>query len=181
MNHGRGTKSDAAHPRVLRHVPRQRNHPIRVIPVTFFIWALLTLISFFVVRDKMSAAIMASLININLFAFGVALGAVTVELCPREKIGQFCSAQAFFYSTTIMVRLAEVQPRRVSLVGIFLPPGRDCHREGLSELETKTGKNRITSSMKLIGTQYYRSRPMQFAVNTAKLWKIENTTAENSK
>ena len=35
--------------------------------------------------------------------------------------------------------------------------------------------------MKLIGTQYYRSRPMQFAVNTAKLWKIENTTAENSK
>ena len=74
-----------------------------MIPVTFFIWALLTLISFFVVRDKMSAAIMASLININLFAFGVALGAVTVELFPREKIGQFCSAQAFFYSTTIMV------------------------------------------------------------------------------
>ena len=80
-----------------------RLKPIRVIPVTFFIWALLALISFFVVRDKMSAAIMTSLICINQFAFGVALGAVTVELFPREKIGQFCSAQAFFYQTIIMV------------------------------------------------------------------------------
>ena len=80
-----------------------RLKPIRVVPVTFFIWALLALISFFVVRDKLSAAFMASLININLFAFGVALGAVTVELFPREKLGQFCSAQAFFYQTIIMV------------------------------------------------------------------------------
>ena len=80
-----------------------RLKPIRVIPVTFFIWALLALVSFFVVRDKMSAAVMTSLICINQFAFGVALGAVTVELFPREKIGQFCSAQAFFYQTIIMV------------------------------------------------------------------------------
>ena len=76
---------------------------IRVIPVTFFIWALLSLISFFIVCDKISAAIMASLININLFAFGVALGVLTVELFPRERIGQFCSARAFFYQTIIMV------------------------------------------------------------------------------
>jgi len=47
--------------------------------------------------------VLDSLININMFPFGVALGAVTVELFPREKIGQFCSAQAFFYQTTIMV------------------------------------------------------------------------------
>ena len=80
-----------------------RLKPIRVIPVTLFIWALLVLISFFVVRDKTTAAIMASLININMFGFGVALGAVTVELFPREKLGQFCSAQAFFYQTIIMV------------------------------------------------------------------------------
>ena len=80
-----------------------RLKPIRVIPVTLFIWALLVLISFFVVSDKTTAAIMASLININIFAFGVSLGAVTVELFPREKIGQFCSAQAFFYQTIIMV------------------------------------------------------------------------------
>jgi len=80
-----------------------RLKPIRVIPATFFFWSLLTLVSFFVVRDKLSAAIMASLININLFVFGVSLGAVTVELFPREKIGQFCSAQAFFYQTIIMV------------------------------------------------------------------------------
>jgi hypothetical protein len=80
-----------------------RLKPIRVIPATFFIWALLALISFFIVRDKTTAAIMAALININMFAFGVALGAVTVELFPREKLGQFCSAQAFFYQTIIMV------------------------------------------------------------------------------
>ena len=80
-----------------------RLKPIRVIPVTLFIWAFLTLLSFFIVRDKTTAAIMASLININMFPFGVALGAVTVELFPREKIGQFCSAQAFFYQTIIMV------------------------------------------------------------------------------
>jgi len=80
-----------------------RVKPIRVIPVTFFIWSMLGLIAFFVIHDKNSAAIMACLISVNLFIFGVSLGAVTVELFPREKIGQFCSAQAFFYQTTIMV------------------------------------------------------------------------------
>jgi hypothetical protein len=45
---------------------------------------------------------MGSLIGINGFVFGVALGSVTVQLFPREKLGQFCSAQAFFYQTIIM-------------------------------------------------------------------------------
>lgn len=80
-----------------------RLKPIRIIPVTFFVWATLTLVSFFYVADKTSAAVMASLINVNLFIFSVALGAVTVELFPREKIGQFCSAQAFFYQTILLV------------------------------------------------------------------------------
>ncbi len=80
-----------------------RIKPIRVVPVTFLIWSLLGAISFFVVRDKFSAAVMASLININSFAFGVALSAVTVELYPREKIGQFCSAQVLFTSVLLLV------------------------------------------------------------------------------
>ena len=80
-----------------------RLKPIRVIPVTFFIWALLSLVSFFYVQDKLSAAIMAGLINVNIFIFSVALGAVTVELFPREKLGQFCSAQVFFCQILIMV------------------------------------------------------------------------------
>lgn len=80
-----------------------RFKPIRVIPISFFIWSLMVLISFFYVRDKMSAAVMACVLNVNSFIFGVALSAVTVELFPREKIGQFCSAQAFFYQTLIMV------------------------------------------------------------------------------
>ena len=71
--------------------------------LAFFLWSLLALVSFFVVTDKVSAAVMASLIGINVFVFGVALGAVTVQLFPREKLGQFCSAQAFFYQTIIMV------------------------------------------------------------------------------
>ena len=80
-----------------------RFKPIRVVPLAFFVWSLLALVSFFVVTDKVSAAVMASLIGINVFVFGVALGAVTVQLFPREKLGQFCSAQAFFYQTIIMV------------------------------------------------------------------------------
>lgn len=80
-----------------------RVKPIRVVPVTFFVWSLLSLVSFFYIQDKLSAAIMAALVNINVFVFSVALGAVTVEVFPREKLGQFCSAQAFFYQTILMV------------------------------------------------------------------------------
>jgi hypothetical protein len=80
-----------------------RLKPIRVIPGALLISSLLALASFFAVQGKLSAAVMAGLININLFVFSVAIGAVTVELFPREKLGQFCSAQAFFYQTIIMV------------------------------------------------------------------------------
>ena len=45
-----------------------RIKPIRVVPATFFLWSALGVISFFVVRDKYSAAVMGSLISINFFA-----------------------------------------------------------------------------------------------------------------
>ncbi|MFA6290036.1 MAG: MFS transporter [Opitutaceae bacterium] len=80
-----------------------RLKPIRVLPATFFAWSLLAFISFFYIHDKVSAAVMASLLQINGFFFGIALGAVTVEFFPRAKLGQFCSAQAFFYQTIILV------------------------------------------------------------------------------
>lgn len=80
-----------------------RIKPIRMVPVALFIWALLSLVSFFIVDSKLTAATMASLISITGFVYGVAISAVTVELFPREKLGQFCSAQAFFYQTIIMV------------------------------------------------------------------------------
>lgn len=80
-----------------------RFKPIRVVPMALFVGSLLALVSFFVISDKVSAAVMASLVGINNFVFGVALGAVTVQLFPREKLGQFCSAQAFFYQTILMV------------------------------------------------------------------------------
>lgn len=80
-----------------------RLKPIRVLPATLFIWGVLAFVSFFYVQDKISAAVMSSCIQVNSFVFGVAVGAITVELFPREKLGQFCSAQAFFYQTIILV------------------------------------------------------------------------------
>jgi hypothetical protein len=80
-----------------------RFKPIRVVPLTLFVSSALALISFFVITDKTSAAVMASFDGIKNFFFGVALGAVTVQLFPREKLGQFCSAQAFFYQTILMI------------------------------------------------------------------------------
>ena len=77
--------------------------PLRVIPVTYFIWTLLVFISFFVVHDKQSAVVMACCVNLLLFVFGVALSAATVKMFPREKIGQFCSAQACFTATGVMI------------------------------------------------------------------------------
>ena len=38
--------------------------------------------------------------NVLNFIYGVAVGAFTVEVFPREKLGQFCSAQAFLYTST---------------------------------------------------------------------------------
>jgi maltose/moltooligosaccharide transporter len=80
-----------------------RFKPIRVVPLTMFVSSVLAVISFFVITDKTSAAVMASLDGIKNFFFGVALGAVTVQLFPREKLGQFCSAQAFFWQTILMI------------------------------------------------------------------------------
>lgn len=78
-----------------------RFKPIRVIPVVFALWALTDVGGYIWVNDKMSGAIFYSVLNIVIFIHGIALGAVTVELFPRSKIGQFCSAQAFFYQTII--------------------------------------------------------------------------------
>jgi maltose/moltooligosaccharide transporter len=80
-----------------------RFKPIRVVPLMGFVSSALAVVSFFVITDKTSAVVMASLDGIKTFIIGVALGAVTVQLFPREKIGQFCSAQAFFYQTILMV------------------------------------------------------------------------------
>lgn len=80
-----------------------RLKPIRVIPVCFFFWSIANVVGFFTIHDKISAAVISGVINVNTFIFSVAVAAVTVELFPREKLGQFCSAQAFFHQTTIMV------------------------------------------------------------------------------
>ena len=80
-----------------------RLKPIRLIPIFFFIRTIISLAAFYFVQDKMSAAIFGGMISIIVFLTNVALGAATVQFFPREKIGQFCSAQAFFYQTIGLV------------------------------------------------------------------------------
>ena len=76
-----------------------RFKPVRMIPIFFFIRTIISLAAFYFVQDKLSAAVFGGMISIIVFLTNVALGAATVQLFPREKLGQFCSAQAFFYQT----------------------------------------------------------------------------------
>ena len=62
--------------------------------------ALVPLWGFFFVHDKQTYFTMVCTGNVLNFIYGVAVGAFTVEVFPREKLGQFCSAQAFLYTST---------------------------------------------------------------------------------
>lgn len=78
-----------------------RLKPIRVLPALLFIRAIIAAVAFFVVHDKTTAIVFNGINEVVVFCYAVGLGAVTVELFPREKLGQFCSAQAFFYQTIL--------------------------------------------------------------------------------
>ncbi|MEI8197502.1 MAG: hypothetical protein WCI73_16525, partial [Phycisphaerae bacterium] len=79
-----------------------RLKPLRVMPFLFFARALVLTVGFFVVKDKISAMVISSLEGVVLFCMGISIGALTVEIFPMAKLGQFCSAQAFFYQTIIL-------------------------------------------------------------------------------
>jgi maltose/moltooligosaccharide transporter len=80
-----------------------RFKPIRVLPASFLALSLLNIASYFFICDKTTAAVFSIVNNMILFVFYVAMAAATVEFFPREKLGQFCSAQTFFYQTIVMV------------------------------------------------------------------------------
>ncbi len=74
-----------------------RLKPVRLMAPSYFILALVVLISYFIVHDKWTYLVTFCARNLVQFVMGVIIGAFTVEVFPREKIGQFCSAQAVFY------------------------------------------------------------------------------------
>jgi maltose/moltooligosaccharide transporter len=67
-------------------------HPIRVFAPTYFFWGLVSFGSYFFIHDKWSFLFWSGLTQVAIFANGVTYGALLPEIYPREKLGQFCSA-----------------------------------------------------------------------------------------
>ncbi len=78
-----------------------RLKPVRLMGPCIIVLALVLLGSFFFVHDKWSYLLWFCLRSVVLFALGVVGGAFTVKIFPREKLGQFCSAQAVFYQVPV--------------------------------------------------------------------------------
>jgi len=66
--------------------------PVRLMGPCLLGLATTSLISYYCITGKWSLLICTGLAQIPGFAFGVFLGALTVEVYPRAKLGQFCSA-----------------------------------------------------------------------------------------
>jgi Na+/melibiose symporter-like transporter len=71
-----------------------RLHPMRIIAPTFAILGVIYVGSFIFVHDKWSYLFWTCLTTIGQFANGVTYGALLPQIFPREKFGQFCSANA---------------------------------------------------------------------------------------
>jgi maltose/moltooligosaccharide transporter len=74
-----------------------RLKPVRLMGPAFVLLALVMLGQFFFVRDKWTYLYWFCGSEVVRFSLGIVIGAFTVEIFPREKLGQFCSAQAVFY------------------------------------------------------------------------------------
>jgi maltose/moltooligosaccharide transporter len=71
-----------------------RLHPLRIFAPTYFAIGLTYLGSYFFVHDKWSYLFWTCLTVTAQFANGITYGALLPQLFPREKFGQFCSANA---------------------------------------------------------------------------------------
>jgi maltose/moltooligosaccharide transporter len=78
-----------------------RLKPVRLMGSLYLLQAILFVASFYLVHNYRTALISACVVSVVQFAQGVVIGAFTVEIFPREKLGQFCSAQAVFYQFTL--------------------------------------------------------------------------------
>jgi len=71
--------------------------PVRLMAGIYLVEALAEWGSFFFVHDKWTWLISFSVVSLIRFVLGVVFSAFVVQIFPREKLGQFCSAQAVFY------------------------------------------------------------------------------------
>lgn len=78
-----------------------RLKPVRLISWSVLLMALLVFASYFYVHDRATYLVSFCLFSIANFAFNVILGAFTIEVFPRDKLGQFCSAQAVSYQVLV--------------------------------------------------------------------------------
>jgi maltose/moltooligosaccharide transporter len=69
-------------------------HPLRIFGPTFLLLAVIYVGSFFFIHDKWSFLFWSVLIQVGQFANGITVGALMPQIFPREKFGQFCSANA---------------------------------------------------------------------------------------
>jgi maltose/moltooligosaccharide transporter len=73
-----------------------RLHPVRLMPPTYFAWALTCLGSYFFINGAWSYLFWSTLTQLAIFANNITYGALLVEIFPREKLGQFASANQLF-------------------------------------------------------------------------------------
>jgi MFS family permease len=80
-----------------------RLKPVRLMGPLYIVQGILFIGALYFVHDKWSLLIFSFVIGIAQFAQAVIMGAFTVEIFPREKLGQFCSAQAVFYQFALNI------------------------------------------------------------------------------
>jgi maltose/moltooligosaccharide transporter len=74
-----------------------RLKPVRLMAPTLALWAIGNVIAYFFVRDQWSLLFCVTFINVAIFFNSILQGAFMAEVLPREKFGQFCSANAISY------------------------------------------------------------------------------------
>ena len=76
---------------------------VRSIPVSMALWALSNLGAFFFLHNETTMLIFLIAINIFIATYSIAIGVLTVEVYPKAKLGQFCSASALAQSVFCMI------------------------------------------------------------------------------
>jgi len=71
-----------------------RLKPVRMMAPIYALWGLAKLSGFFFVHSPHTFLAWLALNNVCAFAAGVVQAAIIIEIFPREKLGQFCSANA---------------------------------------------------------------------------------------
>jgi maltose/moltooligosaccharide transporter len=77
--------------------------PVRLLPYPLILSCVVSIWGFFYVHDPRTILILTALGGVINFVYSVIFGAYQVEVFPREKLGQFCSAQAVFYQVIVAI------------------------------------------------------------------------------